>query len=61
LNPNAKQLPLFVERRIVSFGLPNNVSKVPNNKLMAARPMTKLITRKIATPMAIMLVDTMNS
>lgn len=58
LNPKAKKLPLLVDLKRVSFGLPNNVSKVPNSKLRAARPTTKLITRKMATPIAIKLVDT---
>ena len=61
MNPKAKKFPLFVERRIVRLGLPKRVSNVPNNKLSTARPMTKLITRKIATPMAIKLVDTIYS
>jgi hypothetical protein len=58
LNPKAKMFPLLEDLKRVSLGFPNRVSKVPNNKLRAPRPRTKLITKNTATPIAMRLVDT---
>jgi hypothetical protein len=61
LKPKAKMFPLLDALKRVIFGFPKRVSNVPNNKLSAARPTTKLITMKAATPIAMRLVDTICS